>query len=154
MLNGDFKGYFSHLGRAWGLALKDPEWVATAAIATAAPFMGPEEVGMSAAGESGVLEGTASVKGAPQPSPKFAAKTAPNITFKTGHVAQHLKGLGLPAQKVEAAIAAEVKAATQGTSQTGSFWGRVTVEGKTIEYRASTRPDGTINVETYYPTRP
>ena len=84
----------------------------------------------------------------------IAPKTAPNLTFKTGHVTQHRKDLGLPAQKVEAAIAAEVKTATQGASQTGSFWGRVTVDGKVVEYRAFTLPDGTINVGTYYPPTP
>ena len=39
-------------------------------------------------------------------------------------------------------------------SETGGFWGRVTVEGQTIEYRAFTLPDGTINVGTYYPPVP
>lgn len=38
-MDGDLKGYFNHLGSAWKLALTDPEWLATAAIATAAPFM-------------------------------------------------------------------------------------------------------------------
>lgn len=38
-LDGDFKGYLSHLGTAWKLALQDPEWLFTAAMATAAPFM-------------------------------------------------------------------------------------------------------------------
>ncbi len=39
LMAGDFKGALGHLGRSWGLALTDPEWLATAALATAAPFM-------------------------------------------------------------------------------------------------------------------
>ena len=83
-----------------------------------------------------------------------ASKAAPNITFKTGHVAQHLIDLGLTSQKIEPVIEADIKAATQGATQTGSFWGRVTVDGTAVEYRAFTLSDGTINVGTYYPPKP
>ncbi len=55
---------------------------------------------------------------------------------------------------MESAISADIKAASDGASQTGSFWGRVTVGGKVVEYRAFTLPDGTINVGTYYPAKP
>jgi hypothetical protein len=41
-------------------------------------------------------------------------------------------------------------AASQATSETGSLWGRIEIRGTTIEYRAYTLPDSTINVGTYY----
>ena len=81
------------------------------------------------------------------------AKVVPKITFKTGHVSQHLKDLGLTAEKVEAAIGAEVKAVAEAAEKTGEFIGRVTVDGKIVEFRAFTLPDGTINVGTYYPPK-
>jgi hypothetical protein len=76
------------------------------------------------------------------------------VTIKSAHGARHLEGTGLGSEAVESAITRHVQASTQGASQTGSFWGRVTVEGQTIEYRAFTLPDGTINVGTYYPKVP
>ncbi len=36
---------------------------------------------------------------------------------------------------------------------TGSFWGRILVDGVVIEYRAFTLADGTVNVGTYYKAR-
>jgi hypothetical protein len=47
-------------------------------------------------------------------------------------------------------IMQQLRAASQNAIGTGSFWGRVTVNGTTIQYRAYTLPDGTINVGTYY----
>lgn len=72
----------------------------------------------------------------------------PGITF--GHGARHLAGTGLDQTDVEGAIEAQVKDQASRASSTGSFWGRVEVDGQTIEYRAYTLPDGTINVGTYY----
>jgi RHS repeat-associated protein len=75
--------------------------------------------------------------------------TTPTVTF--GHGARHLAGTGLSTQEVESAILQQVNsAASQASGTTESFWGRVTVNGTTIEYRAYTLPDGTINVGTYY----
>ena len=37
-----------------------------------------------------------------------------------------------------------------GVTRLGSFWGRVVVDGQTVEYRAFTHPNGAINVGTYY----
>jgi hypothetical protein len=52
---------------------------------------------------------------------------------------------------VEAAIQRDVQAGVQNATQpTGNFWGRVNVGGQTVEYRAYTLPNGTINVGTYY----
>jgi hypothetical protein len=82
---------------------------------------------------------------------KGAAQLAkvPRITF--GHPARHLEGTGLSADKVESTILEHVTTAvTHSANETGSFWGRVNISGTTIEYRAYTLPDGTINVGTYY----
>lgn len=77
------------------------------------------------------------------------ASNAPKITF--GHGARHLEGTGLGVEEVESTILQQVTtAASQATSETGSFWGRIEIRGTTIEYRAYTLPDGTINVGTYY----
>jgi hypothetical protein len=76
------------------------------------------------------------------------------VAIKSAHGARHLEGTGLASEAVESAITKHVQEATKGISETGSFWGRVTVEGQTIEYRAFTLPDGTINVGTYYPPVP
>ncbi len=80
-----------------------------------------------------------------------AAVAAPRVTF--GHGARHLEGTGLSVAEVESAILPRVSAAvTESTTGTagGSFWGRVVVDGTTIEYRAYPLADGTINVGTYY----
>ena len=76
------------------------------------------------------------------------------VTFKTPHASRHLPGAGLTAETVESAVRTHVQQATHGASATGSFWGRVTVEGRVIEYRAFTLPDGNISVGTYYPVSP
>jgi hypothetical protein len=71
------------------------------------------------------------------------------VTF--GHGARHLEGTGLSAAQVESTILQRVTAeASQSSATAGSFWGRVQINGTTIEYRAYTLPDGTINVGTYY----
>jgi Putative T7SS secretion signal domain len=72
----------------------------------------------------------------------------PEVTF--GHGARHLAGTGLDQADVDAAIEAQVEDQASRADATGSFWGRVEVDGQTVEYRAYTLPDGTINVGTYY----
>ena len=67
-----------------------------------------------------------------------------------GHGARHLIGTGLSRRAVESAIRTHARGAAAAASQTGEFWGRVTVAGKTVEYRAFTLPNGTVNVGTYY----
>jgi RHS repeat-associated protein len=73
---------------------------------------------------------------------------APRVTF--GHGARHLEGTALSATQVESQILQQVTAEASQASTTGSFWGRVQINGTTIEYRAYTLADGTINVGTYY----
>lgn len=65
-----------------------------------------------------------------------------------------MAGTGLTSEAVESAITGQVRQATSGAAGTGSFWGRVTVNGRVVEYRAFTLPDGAINVGTYYPVNP
>lgn len=67
-----------------------------------------------------------------------------------GHGARHLVNTGLTQEAVENAVRLQVKDIAQGSSTTGSFWGRVVVGGRVVEYRAYTLPNGTINVGTYY----
>ncbi len=78
-----------------------------------------------------------------------------SITFSgagqtIGHGARHLINIGVDQQAVESAIVADIETIQGSASATGSFWGKVTVQGHTIVYRAYTLPDGTINVGTYY----
>jgi hypothetical protein len=77
-----------------------------------------------------------------------SAADAADITF--GHGARHLIEYGLDQTEVESTIELQVQQAVTGAGSTGEFWGRVTVNGMTIEYRAYTLADGTINVGTYY----
>jgi hypothetical protein len=80
--------------------------------------------------------------------------SASRITIQSAHGARHLAGTGLTSEAVESAITGQVRQAVSGATATGSFWGRVTVNGRVIEYRAFTLPDGTINIGTYYPVNP
>lgn len=70
-----------------------------------------------------------------------------------GHGARHLAGTGLSQQAVEIAIRTHLHQALANASASGPFWGRVVVNGTTIEYRAFTLANGTINVGTYYPIK-
>lgn len=67
-----------------------------------------------------------------------------------GHGARHLAGTGLSQRVVERAIRSQVRQLVRSSSGTGGFWGRVVVGGRTVEYRAHTLADGTINIGTYY----
>lgn len=70
------------------------------------------------------------------------------------HGARHLFGSILERKAVEAAIEKDIQIAAKDASQTGSFWGRVNVNGQVVEYRAFTLPDGKINVGTYFTPKP
>ncbi|HEY4310194.1 MAG TPA: RHS repeat-associated core domain-containing protein [Pirellulales bacterium] len=79
----------------------------------------------------------------------LACPISPLTAF--GHGARHLAGTGLSQSAVEGAINAQIKAAAAaGSKFNGGFWGRAVVDGSTIEYRAFTLPNGTINIGTYY----
>jgi RHS repeat-associated protein len=67
-----------------------------------------------------------------------------------GHGARHLAGSSLSPAVVEEAIRQDVLRIVNSSSATGSWWGRVEVAGRTIEYRAYTLSNGTVNVGTYY----
>jgi RHS repeat-associated protein len=73
------------------------------------------------------------------------------ITF--GHGARHLGRLGPAVSQVEAAIRAEIQSLLVSGSVTGPFWGRVTVQGVLIEFRAFVPQANWINVGTYYAVR-
>jgi RHS repeat-associated protein len=77
-----------------------------------------------------------------------AADDVTDITF--GHGARHLAETTLDSGEVESAIQSQIEQSATRASATGSFWGRTVVDGQTIEYRAYTLPNGTINVGTYY----
>lgn len=76
------------------------------------------------------------------------------VTF--GHGARHLAGRGLSAAEVQAAIAEAIRSSVQGAhlSLGAAFWGRVTVKGQVIEYRAYVLDVSHVNVGTYYPVEP
>lgn len=68
------------------------------------------------------------------------------VTF--GHGARHLPGTGLDQAEVEEAITTSVQRSAQGARAVSNFWGRVTVDGRVVEYRAAKLADGSINVGT------
>jgi RHS repeat-associated protein len=75
------------------------------------------------------------------------AEDATTIIF--GHGARHLAGTGLQQAAVENAIRTEIQQTVARSAATGEFWGKVTVDGQQVFYRAFTLPNGTINVGTY-----
>jgi RHS repeat-associated protein len=77
-----------------------------------------------------------------------AATDGAEVIF--GHGARHLVGTALDSGEVESAIRSQVEQSAARASSTGSFWGRTVVDGQTVEYRAYTLPNGSINVGTYY----
>ena len=107
-------------------------------------------------GVPGLLRGGASLVGdlfgtgaraATETAAEEAGTQGARIVF--GHGARHLAGTGLEQAAVENAIKADIAKAVANASSTGSFWGRVVVDGQQIVYRAFTLSDGTINVGTY-----
>jgi RHS repeat-associated protein len=101
---------------------------------------------LGVAGTAGIAVGGAGLAGGLVGD--AADDEAVNVTF--GHGARHLAGTGLDQSSVESAIESQVRASVSGADSTGSFWGRVSVNGQTVEYRAYTLTNGTINVGTYY----
>jgi RHS repeat-associated protein len=94
----------------------------------------------------GILGGAALLAGARAQGARGAG-----IIIKSSHGARHLKAVGLSAAQVEGAILSQVRSQAARASFTGEFWGRVHVQGVTIEYRAFTLPSGQISIGTYYP---
>jgi hypothetical protein len=72
------------------------------------------------------------------------------VPLSFGHGGRHLAGTGLAQGEVEGAIASQVRTSVSGARVSNGFWGRTTIDGITIEYRAFALPDGTINIGTYY----
>jgi hypothetical protein len=80
----------------------------------------------------------------------FAVPRSVRTTF--GHGVRHLEGTCLTQGVVEGAISGQIQSESlQGANFNGGFWGRIQINEITIEYRALTLPDGTVNVGTYYP---
>ena len=71
------------------------------------------------------------------------------ITF--GHGARHLVETDVAQGVVESALRTEIEGIARQATHTGSFWGRVKIDTKIIEYRAYTLRSGDIHVGTYYP---
>jgi RHS repeat-associated protein len=81
----------------------------------------------------------------------YALRALVPATVIFGHGARHLQGTNLSQSEVESAILTDVQDSVRNATQPSTnFWGRVTVNGQTVEYRAYTLPDGSINVGTYY----
>jgi RHS repeat-associated protein len=75
------------------------------------------------------------------------------VTFTT-HGTVHAATEGFSQAAAESAIRTEVQNIVARAATSGEFWGKVTVGGSTIVYRAFTLADGTIRIGTYYdPTK-
>lgn len=127
-------------GASFGLSDQIANWISPGASCTV-PQNGVDfaigAVGTAVA-TSGLAEGAAAAD----------AGDETEITF--GHGARHLIGTGLDEGDVESVITSQVRESISGAQPSGSFWGRVTVDGQTVEYRAFTLSNGTINIGTYY----
>jgi hypothetical protein len=73
----------------------------------------------------------------------------PGLSF--GHGARHLAGTGLSAAAVQAAITEAIRQIQRSSVIVRDFWGRVTVAGRVVEYRARNNGGQGIHVGTYYP---
>jgi RHS repeat-associated protein len=80
-----------------------------------------------------------------------AGGAARQVTLQTEHIMGHFVGTGLTEAQVNFALRQAVQVATRGATSTGSFWGRVSIRGVLIEYRAFTLPNGVVNIGTAYP---
>jgi xanthine dehydrogenase molybdopterin-binding subunit B len=78
----------------------------------------------------------------------LAADAGRRARFRVHHVGTKL-GTGLQRAVVEQAIKAQVQETAAGASSTGSFWGKVVVNGQQVFYRAYTLANGAINIGTY-----
>jgi hypothetical protein len=71
-----------------------------------------------------------------------------------GHGARHLAGLAVSPETIESLILEDVNGIIASSSRfPGSFFGRIVIDGITIEYRAYPVNGNTINVGTYYPIK-
>jgi len=78
--------------------------------------------------------------------------SGPEWHVRFGHGQRHLQGTGLATADVHATITEHIVSSLGRASHVGeSFFGRVTVRGQMIEYRARHLGDGDVNVGTYYP---
>jgi RHS repeat-associated protein len=77
------------------------------------------------------------------------------VTFSeqegVAHGARHLEGSGLTEAETRAAIAEDVQTeVARSSSVSGTFWGRVAINGVTILYKAIVR-SGAVNIGTFWP---
>ncbi len=77
------------------------------------------------------------------------------IVFKHEHAIRHMKGSNINPLDIERAIEKNITDQWRsGAKFVNDFRGVINVNGKTIGYRASGRPDGSINVGTYFVPHP
>jgi RHS repeat-associated protein len=104
---------------------------------------------VSAAG-SGLLSGLGGRGVSILAIPGLTGGSTPLRLAFTSHGPAHLVGTGLSRSAVERAIAADIGGFARTVTSGAQFWGRVVVQGTTIEYRAFPMVNGTINIGTYY----
>jgi RHS repeat-associated protein len=76
---------------------------------------------------------------------------AKQLTFQTEHIMRHFVGTGLTEAEVIGGLRQSIQAALRGAASEGGFWGRVSIRGQLIEYRAYTLANGTVRIGTAYP---
>ncbi|MGH9525437.1 MAG: RHS repeat-associated core domain-containing protein, partial [Terriglobales bacterium] len=127
-------------------SLRKHPWL-NGGLVVASAFVGPE----AEEGGDAIEEAEEAEAAAPGGAGTGATQSTGTAEITFGHGARHLEGTGLEAERVESAIAESVNAASANSTGTGSFWGKVNVDGTTILYKAFTLPGGKINVGTYFP---
>jgi hypothetical protein len=71
---------------------------------------------------------------------------AKQLTFQTEHIMRHFVGTGLTEAEVIGGLRQSIQAALRGAASEGGFWGRVSIRGQLIEYRAYTLANGTFGL--------
>lgn len=74
--------------------------------------------------------------------------------FRTAHYADRLIAGGVGVSNAEAAVAGAMSSMRGLLSEGAPFWGRLTVDGVLLEYRAFPLPGGQVNVGTIFPVMP
>lgn len=87
------------------------------------------------------------------PIPWAKAAKAGQTVFKTAHYASRLEAVGVGVQTAESYVAGEISALRASLDVGAGFWGRFSVDGVLLEYRAMPLLDGSVSIGTIFPVQ-
>ncbi len=85
--------------------------------------------------------------------PRIAGTPTGGTTFKTSHYARRLDAEGVGVARAETAVSRIVAGERANIGTSAPFSGRLSVDGKLIEYHGMRLPNGNINIGTIFPVR-